>query len=136
MTPHETDIDTAEVYTYYRDQTNDKVNGGTYDLGYGLIVNQDLTNSVSSSAAYYKPIKGIPINNRFAPTPYYLPDDFVFIQVEVTPPATVFRPGDTVTVAAGEVYTIVNCDNQVNQNGIDGGSNNVAVGMLFAARTT
>ena len=135
-TYHETDSDTAEVYTYYRDQTNDKANGGTYDLGYGLIVNQDLTNSVSSSAAYYKPIKGIPINNRFAPTPYYLPDDFVFIQVEVTPPATVFRPGDTVTVAAGEVYTIINCDNQVDQNGIDGGSNNVAVGMLFAARTT
>ena len=134
MTGHETDNDVAEVYTYYRDQTNDKTTSS--DQSYGVIVNQDLENSVSSSAGYYKPIKGIPINNRFAPCPYYIPDDFVFIQVEVTPPATVFRPGDTITVAAGEVYTIINCDNQVDQNGIDGGSNNVAIGMLFAARTT
>ena len=135
MTAHESDADTAEVYTYYRDQTLDKSGVGTYDV-YGFIVKDDFTNSVSSSAAYYKPIKGIPINNRFAPCPYYLPDDFVFIQVEVTPPATVFRPGDTVTVAAGEVYTIINCDNQVDQDGLDGGTDNVAVGMLFAARTT
>ncbi len=134
-TSHETDQDVAEVYTYYRDQTLDKSPVGTYD-NYGFIVKEDATNSVSSSAAYYKPIKGIPINNRFAPCPYYLPDDFVFIQVEVTPPATVFRPGDTVTVAAGEVYTIINCDNQINQDGLDGGSNNVSVGMLFAARTS
>jgi len=135
MTTHEGDTDTAEVYTYYRDQTLDKATGGSYDV-YGFIVKDDFTNSVSSSAAYYKPIKGIPINNRFAPCPYYLPDDFVFIQVEVTPPATIFRPGDTVTVAAGEVYTIINCDNQVDQDGLDGGTDNVAVGMLFAARTT
>ena len=135
-TQHETDSDVAEVYTYYRDQTNDKATAYSSDTGYGQVVNVDLTNSISSSAAYYKPIKGIPINNRFAPCPYYLPDDFVFIQVEVTPPATVFRPGDTVTVAAGEVYTIINCDNQTNQDGLDGGDNNVAVGMLFGARTT
>jgi len=135
MTTHEGDADTAEVYTYYRDQTLDKSTGGSYDA-YGFIVQDDGTNSVSSSAAYYKPIKGIPINNRFAPCPYYLPDDFVFIQVEVTPPATVFRPGDTVTVASGEVYTIINCDNQVDQDGLDGGTDNVAIGMLFAARTT
>ena len=135
MTSHESDQDTAEVYTYYRDQTLDKSTGGSYD-NYGFIVKEDGTNSVSSSAAYYKPIKGIPINNRFAPCPYYLPDDFVFIQVEVTPPATIFRPGDTVTVNVGEVYTIINCDNQTGQDGLDGGTDNVAVGMLFAARTT
>ena len=60
----------------------------------------------------------------------------MFIQAEVTPPATIFRPGDTITVSAGEVYTIINCDNQINQDGLDGGSDNVAVGMIFAARTT
>jgi len=135
MTSHESDGSKSEVYTYYRDQTLDKSGGGSYDA-YGYIVKDDATNSVSSSAAYYKPIKGIPINNRFAPCPYYLPDDFVFIQVEVTPPATVFRPGDTVTIAAGEVYTIINCDNQTGQDGLDGGNDNVAVGMLFGARTT
>ena len=135
MTLHQTDQDVSEVSTYYRDQTLDKSSVGSYD-NYGFIVKEDATNSVSSSAGYYKPIKGIPINNRFAPCPYYIPDDFVFIQAEVTPPATVFRPGDTVTVAAGEVYTIINCDNQVDQDGLDGGDNNVAIGMIFAARTT
>ena len=132
MTSHAGGVDKAEVYTYYRDQTLDK---STQSTNYGSIVG-DKVHTVSSNAAYYKPIKGIPINNRFAPCPYYIPDDFVFIQVEVTPPATVFRPGDTVTVAAGEVYTIINCDNQINQDGLDGGSDNVAVGMIFAARTT
>ena len=63
-----------------------------------------------------------------------MPDDFVLIQAEVSPPATVFRTGDTVTVASGEVYTIIKADNQVNQTGLGGGQ--VAVGMIFAARTT
>ena len=132
MTSHAGGTDKAEVYTYYRDQTLDK---STQSTNSGSIVG-DKVHTVSSSAAYYKPIKGIPINNRFAPCPYYIPDDFVFIQAEVTPPATIFRPGDTITVSAGEVYTIINCDNQINQDGLDGGTDNVAVGMIFAARTT
>ena len=132
MTSHAGTSYTSEVYTYYRDQTLDK---STQSTNYGSIVG-DKVHTVSSNAAYYKPIKGIPINNRFAPCPYYIPDDFVFIQAEVTPPATIFRPGDTITVSAGEVYTIINCDNQINQDGLDGGTDNVAVGMIFAARTT
>ena len=118
---------------YYRENTYDKATGSTQEL-YASPVLADSIKSVSSSAAYYKPIKGLPINNRFAPCPYYIPDDFVFIQAEVTPPATIFRPGDTVTVAAGEVYTVICADNEINVTGLSGSSS--AVGIAFAARTT
>ena len=66
------------------------------------------------STNYNAVVKGIPLGANFIPVPYYMPDDFVLIQEEVSPPATVFRTGDTVTVASGEVYTIINCDNQTN----------------------
>ncbi len=132
-TPHETSSYISEVTMYYRDNTYDKATGSTYEQ-YGSPVLEDATNSVSSSAAYYKPIKGLPINNRFAPCPYYIPDDFVMIQFEVTPPATIFRAGDTITVAAGEVYTVICADNEINQTGLSGSSS--AVGMAFAARST
>ena len=65
-----------------------------------------------------------------------MPDDFVMIQAEITPPATVFRPGDTVTVSGSEEYTIIIADNYTNQTGLDGVTNNTANGMIFAARTT
>ena len=132
-TPHEYNSYISEVTMYYRDNTYDKATGGTAEQ-YGAPVLEDVTNSVSSSAAYYKPIKGIPINNRFAPCPYYIPDDFVMIQFEVTPPATIFRAGDTITVAVGEVYTVICADNEINVTGLSGSSS--AVGIAFAARTT
>ena len=134
MTPHSTNSWHDEVITYYRDQTLDKVTSGISHHTSHLLIKDDDTNSVGTSAAYYRPIKGIPISNKLAPCPYYMPDDFVLIQAEVSPPATVFRSGDTVTVASGEVYTIIKANNQVNQTGLGGGQ--VAVGMIFAARTT
>ena len=85
---------------------------------------------------YHKPIKGLPINNQLIPCPYYMPDDFVMIQAEVTPGATLFRTGDTITVSGTEIYEIIIADNTVNQTGLDKISNNTANGMIFAARTT
>ena len=134
MTPHNASSWVDEVITYYRDQTLDNVTSNQAHHTSHLLIKSDDTNSVSTSAAYYRPIKGIPISNKLAPCPYYLPDDFVLIQAEVSPPATVFRTGDTVTVSSGEVYTIIKANNQVNQTGLGGGQ--VAVGMIFAARTT
>ena len=85
---------------------------------------------------YHKPIKGLPINNSLIPCPYYMPDDFVMIQAEVSPGATKFRTGDTITVSGTEIYEIIIADNLVNQTGLDGISSNTANGMIFAARTT
>ena len=86
--------------TYYRNSTYDSY---TYTSNvYGTT-----TNAMSSSADYYKPIKGLPITNACLPIPYYLPDDFVMLQVSTTPGLTAFRTGDTVTVGGTETYEII-----------------------------
>ncbi len=120
-----------EVYTYFRSANYDKVTNST------LYREQNVANRTKSVGVdYYKPIKGLPINNQLVPCPYYLPDDFVMIQAEVSPGATNFLPGDTVTISGSEVYTIITADNQNNLTGLDGVANNTANGMIFAARTT
>ena len=58
------------------------------------------------------------------------------IHAEISPGATEFLPGDTVTIDAGEVYTVITADNITNQTGLDGVANNTVNGMLFCARTT
>ena len=90
--------------------------------------------SVGAGADYYKPIKGLPVINRFAPCPYYLPDDFVMIQAAVTPGQTTFRSGDTVEITTDEKYTIIIGDQQYDQNALDNVNGNTAIGMLFCAR--
>tara|TARA_Y100001973_G_scaffold79773_1_gene117267 strand:+ start:68 stop:2533 length:2466 start_codon:yes stop_codon:yes gene_type:complete len=91
---------------------------------------------ISGTQDYYRPIKGIPLLNVFAPCPYYMPDDFVMIQVGTAPGLTEFRTGDTITVSGGEVYTVIisSIDNSV--TGLDGVASGSAIGMMFCARTT
>ena len=119
-------IDTAnntaerDSITYYRNSTYDGWNG----------------KSVSSSANYYKPIKGIPVCTNLLPVPYYLPDDFVLLQVGTTPGLTAFRTGDTVTISESEIYEIIWAEYESQQNGLDNVNNNSTIGMLFMARTT
>ena len=110
---------TSDMYLYYRNSAYD----------------QYLGNSVDSAANYYKPFKGLPINERMVPCPYYLPDDFVMLQVSTTPGLTQFRTGDTVTVGGSETYEIIKASYQTQQNGLDGIDNNSSIGMLFMART-
>ena len=118
-----------EIYTYYRNSTYDKAYGYIDDFQ----IVSDLTNSVGVN--YYKPIKGIPISNQLSPCPYYMPDDFVFIQAEVTPGSVEFAVGDTVTIDSSESYTVILADNQKDQNGLDSSQpNSFANGMLFCAR--
>ena len=106
------------MYLYYRNSAYD----------------QYLGNSVDSAANYYKPFKGLPINERMVPCPYYMPDDFVMLQVSTTPGLTAFRTGDTVTVGGTETYEIIKASYQTQQNGLDGIDNNSTIGMLFMAR--
>jgi hypothetical protein len=117
----DTDNDTGyDVVTYYRNDT--------YDSNAGV--------SVSASANYYKPIKGLPISNKLLPVPYYLPDDFVMLQVATTPGLVAFRTGDTITISGSEIYEIITAAYQSQQNGLDDVANNSTIGMLFMARTT
>ncbi len=110
--------DNVDMMIYYRNSTYDTFSG----------------NSVASGADYYKPIKGLPINERMVPCPYYLPDDFVMLQVSTTPGLTQFRTGDTVTIGGTETYEIIRASYQTQQNGLDGVDNNSTIGMLFLAR--
>ena len=117
------------VYQYYRIDAYDKYESADGDI-------QVLINGTKSTGvSYYKPIKGLPISNHIVPCPYYLPDDFVIIQAAVTPGATEFRVGDTVTVSGSEVYTIIMADEYNNQTGLNGVDNQTANGVIFAART-
>ena len=119
----------ASIKTYYRNSTYDSY---TYTDGtYGTT-----TNAMSSSADYYKPIKGLPISSAVLPVPYYLPDDFVLLQVATTPGLVSFRTGDTVTISGSEVYEIIYASYESQQNGLDNVNNNSTIGMLFMARTT
>ena len=112
---------TVPVVTYYRNSNYDKHDG----------------NSVSSSANYYKPMKGIPVCNNIMPVPYYLPDDFVLLQVTTTPDQVDFKPGDTVIITAGvEEYEIIYASYEIQQTGLDGTTSGSTIGMLFMARTT
>ena len=119
-----------QVYTYFRSSAYDKyTNTDNREYNYANRIG-------TIGVGYHKPIKGLPINNQLVPCPFYMPDDFVMIQAELTPGATIFRTGDTVTISGSEVYTIIVADNLVNQTGLDEVVNNTANGMIFAARTT
>ena len=132
------DPESPQVYTTSEYLCNIETEGGTSSDMYLYYRNsaydQYLGNSVDSAANYYKPFKGLPINERMVPCPYYLPDDFVMLQVSTTPGLTAFRTGDTVTVGGTETYEIIKASYQTQQNGLDGIDNNSTIGMLFMAR--
>jgi len=107
-----------DVVTYYRNSTYD---------GYS-------NKRVSASANYYKPMKGLPISNTLMPCPYYLPDDFVVLQVATSPGLTQFRVGDTVEISASERYEIIEAGYEQAQNGLDNITSNQSIGMLFMGR--
>jgi len=72
-------------------------------------------------------VKGIPINATLAPVPYYLPDDFALISFKIQTPDANVQQGDTITVSASEVYTVITgsyCQTSYTS------------GILFCARTT
>ena len=137
-TRYKSNIDTnnttseREVYMYYRNNTYDVVDFSS-STGYdSFTIKADMR--VPVGVQYYKPMKGLPVCGHLVPCPYYLPDDFVMIHAEISPGATEFLPGDTVTIDAGEVYTVITADNTTNQTGLDGVANNTVNGMLFCAR--
>jgi hypothetical protein len=73
-------------------------------------------------------IKGIPLNSRLIPCPYYLPDDFVLIDFDYSVSAANIQQGDTITISGSEVYTVIM--GSYNQT-----TNSRTRGILFCART-
>ena len=94
--------------------------GGHYNNDYAKTV---LPNSTNFNAV----IKGIPLSAKMAPVPYYLPNDFAMIDFDVATPAANIQQGDTITVSASEIYTVISGSyNQTDRTR----------GILFCARTT
>lgn len=79
----------------------------------------DIQTSVTTTYPVYK---NIPINPHFLPVPYYLPEDYVLIELPWINAAI----RDTVTISESEVYTII----QVATN------QTTLTSIVFAARTT
>lgn len=94
--------------------------GGQYNNDYAKTV---LPNSTNFNAV----IKGIPLSAKMAPVPYYLPNDFAMIDFDVATPAANIQQGDTITVSASEIYTVIT--GSYNQE-------DRTRGILFCARTT
>ena len=108
------------------------------DYGYKGIVQyyrNHVYDKTHSSMDYYRPIKGIPLLNCLAPCPYYLPDDFVMIQIASTPGLTAYRTGDIITISGSEKYEIIVANVENSVDGLDGVSNGSTIGMAFCART-
>mgnify|MGYP001181224267 CR=1 FL=1 len=140
-TRYECNIDTFnsnienQVIQYFRDDTYDRfdLKQNSYEENTRY---KDGIRNVGTTSDWYKPLKGLPICNQLAPCPFYMPDDFVMLQVAVTPGQTEFRPGDQVDISSSEKYKIILSDNIKDQTGLDGTTGATAVGMLFCARVT
>lgn len=128
----DTDNNDTQILTYYRNSTYDRIRSADTSVSYANRDNRE----VSPSANFYKPMKGIPISNQLMPCPYYLPDDYIMLQVSTSPGLTQFRPGDTITISPSEIYEIIIAGYQTSQNGLDNITGNSSIGMIFAARTT
>ena len=134
--------DKAEVDVDYRGGQIGISTGGNYDYqnspDYYPGNKSDIPSqtAIDAAADYYKPIKGLPLQNGWAPVPYYLPDDWVVIPFNVTPGATTFHTGDNIEVSASEIYKIIEVSYTINQKTFDGISQNSCKGIAFCARTT
>ena len=117
--------DANEIGIYYRNNSNaanlmNRGRGGAY-------FNSEYPDKVDDNANYGAVIKGIPLNTRLVPCPYYIPDDFALIQFDYASPDALIQMWDTVTVSGSEVYTVITASyNQTNRTR----------GIAFCARTT
>ena len=115
----------SEIGIYYRNNSNaanlmNRGRGGDY-------FNSEYQQKVDDNANYGAVIKGIPLNTKLVPTPYYMPDDFALIQFDYASPDALIQMWDTVTVSGSEVYTVITASyNQTNRTR----------GIAFCARTT
>lgn len=87
-------------------------------------------NALNSNVHYNAVIKGIPLNVKLAPVPYYIPDDFVLINFEYHVSNTNIQQGDTITVSGSEVYTVI-CASYDYDNSLG-----FTRGIAFCGRTT
>ena len=62
---------------------------------------------VDSKANYRAIFKGVPISSKIAPVVYYYPDDLVVVDFLLDQGNQNIQAGDTITVSASEIYTVI-----------------------------
>ena len=124
--------------TYYESNTYPQQNNDFYtSIYYRNRVDAPLrSNNISSgtggelmpsSTDFNAVIKGIPMQAAWLPMPYFIPDDFAFIDFNYGTPNANIQQGDTVTVSGSEIYKVITGSyNQTSRTR----------GILFCARTT
>jgi hypothetical protein len=106
--------DSSNELTFYTRTASNSVGGyGNYE-------------TLNSNTFYNAVIKGIPLSTKIAPVPYYLPDEFVFIDFQINTPSVNVQQGDTITISGSEVYTVITAS--YNQT-------TTTRGIAFCART-
>ena len=98
--------------------------GGFKDTG--LLVSDGTDGNRHPITVYSSVIKGIPINGNLIPCPYFMPDDFVLIDLNLETSGQNILQGDTITISPSEVYTVIT--GSYNQYG-------ETAGIFFCART-
>ena len=110
----------SQTSMYYRNRTDYPLRSSNASTGTGGQL-------MASGTDFNAVIKGIPLQGTWLPMPYFIPDDFVFIDFNYGTPNANIQQGDTVTVSGSEIYTVIT------------GSYNQTTrtrGILFCARTT
>lgn len=92
-------LNPGTVNIYYRDSTS---RGRSYTNESGYAINR-LSNELDFNAV----IKGIPLNAKIMPVPYYIPDDFVLIDFYYNVSGVNIQQGDTITISGTEQYTVI-----------------------------
>ena len=119
-----TNIGDFYPHFYYR---NNDVDASVGLKGVGVSTSSWPNSQSPDSLNYNAVVKGIPLSTNLIPSPYYLPDDFVFISFDYNAPNQNIQQWDTITVSGSEVYTVIDAsyDQTTRTNGI-----------AFCARTT
>lgn len=113
----------AYTNTYFRTITGNRILATPVAAYDDIALYSRQTGDIQTSVTTTYPVyKNIPVNPHFMPVPYYLPQDFIIMELPWVNAAI----GDTVTVSPSEIYTIV----QLSTNQVTFSS------LVFAARTT
>ena len=94
----------TDTRMYFRDSSLARYGRSDQDDMIGTGYANDV---IPNDANYNAVIKGIPLNAKMRPIPYYLPDDFVLINFRYNLPGVNIQQGDTITISGSEQYKVI-----------------------------
>ena len=102
-----TDNFTNTAYTSTQSYIYSRV-GGEKDNGYvNDISGGDNYDNFVGISTYRAVVKGIPLSTNLIPCPYYIPDDFVLLEINYPQSEVDFLEGDIIKISETEQYVII-----------------------------